>query len=211
MPTGLVEADDRADGRRRARDHQRRCARSTPASSITTGGSKGGMTAIYHRRFYPGRRRRHACRTSRRSRSAHPTLRYAGVPRHARHRRVPPGRARRRDRDARAPPRRDADARAGPGDEQMSLPYTRIPIGPAVESAIVSLEWSFWQYYGVELCGQVPATTATDADAVELPRQDLAGVGDTDDERRAVRRVLLPGVLPARLSRRRRRVPRRRT
>ena len=39
--------------------------------------------------------------------------------------------------------------------------YTRVLLGPAVESAIDSLEWSFWQYYGITFCTQVPATTAT--------------------------------------------------
>ena len=30
--------------------------------------------------------------------------------------------------------------------------YTRVAIGPALESAILGREWSFWQYYGVDEC-----------------------------------------------------------
>lgn len=40
--------------------------------------------------------------------------------------------------------------------------YTRIAIGPAVESAIQDLEWTFWQYYGLGACGSLPQPTDTD-------------------------------------------------
>ena len=46
--------------------------------------------------------------------------------------------------------------------------YTRIAIGPAVEAAILDLEWTFWQYYGVADCSEVPAIDATDAAMFEF-------------------------------------------
>ena len=50
---GLVEAHDRADGRRRARDRRRRCSTIYTGAFISTGGCKGGMTAVFYRRFFP--------------------------------------------------------------------------------------------------------------------------------------------------------------
>ena len=42
------------------------------------------------------------------------------------------------------------------------IAYTRIAIGPAVEAAVVTLYWSFWQFYGKDACASVPAPTASD-------------------------------------------------
>ena len=79
--------------------------------------------------------------------------------------------------------------------------YTRVPIGPAVESAVDSLEWSFWQYYGVTDCSVVPAVTATD-DAMWQFLDAISPVCESDDDSiAAFEAYVLPGVLPARLSR----------
>jgi hypothetical protein len=59
--------------------------------------------------------------------------------------------------------------------------YTRVLLGPAVESAIESLEWSFWQYYGITVCPQVPATTATD-DALWTFLDKISPPSDSDDD-----------------------------
>jgi hypothetical protein len=59
--------------------------------------------------------------------------------------------------------------------------YTRIAIGPALESAIESLEWSFWQYSGVAVCPDVPATTGSDA-AMYAFLEQVSPVEDSDDE-----------------------------
>jgi hypothetical protein len=45
----------------------------------------------------------------------------------------------------------------------MGDKYTRIALGPAVESAVDSLAWAFWQYGGVAQCPTVPAPTDTDS------------------------------------------------
>ena len=54
-------------------------------------------------------------------------------------------------------------ARAQAEVDAGGSPYTRIALGPAVESAILDLEWAFWQYEGVDACGAVPPPTASDA------------------------------------------------
>jgi hypothetical protein len=42
------------------------------------------------------------------------------------------------------------------------LSYTRVAVGPGVESAIDELEWSFWQYFGIDSCRSLPAVTDSD-------------------------------------------------
>jgi len=64
---------------------------------------------------------------------------------------------------------------------QSGHTYTRIALGPAVEGSIASLEWAFWQYYGVEFCPQVPAATASD-DALFDFLDEISPVGDNDDD-----------------------------
>jgi len=140
---------------------------------VSTGGSKGGMTALFYRRFYPD--------------DVAGTVAYVapisfGAP------------------DARYEPFIDvlgpddcraavvavatemlANRRAQMEALAMSqavangLSYTRVAIGPGVESAIDELEWSFWQYHGIDSCPNVPAVTDSDAalfnflDAVSPP------------------------------------------
>jgi hypothetical protein len=68
---------------------------------------------------------------------------------------------------------------------QMAYSYTRIAIGPAVESAIDSLEWSFWQYFGVGACSQVPPITATD-DTMWSFLDQISPPADSDDAETAL-------------------------
>jgi hypothetical protein len=58
--------------------------------------------------------------------------------------------------------------------------YTRIALGPAVESSIQGLEWSFWQYFGVTDCTQVPAVDASD-DAMFSFLDTIDPPSDNDD------------------------------
>ena len=130
------------------------------AAFLTTGGSKGGMTAIYHRRFYPD--------------DVDGTVPYVaplsfGAP----DPRYPPfldtigpvG-CRQAVRDLAvellANRRAMVEARTAAQAQTEGHAYTRIALGPAVESAIISLEWAFWQYYGVALCDAVPAPSGAD-------------------------------------------------
>ena len=152
---------------------------------LTSGGSKGGMTAVYHRRFYPDDVDGTVPYVAPISFGA-PDTRYVpfldtlGSPE-----------CRQAVRDAateilqhrRAAMLTSAETQA----TADNLQYTRIQIGPAVESAIVSLEWAFWQYYGINSCSRVPAVTATDdamwkfLDAVSPPSDNAdASIAEFD-------------------------------
>jgi hypothetical protein len=146
---------------------------------LTTGGSKGGMTAVYHRRFYPDDVAGTVPYVAPLSFGA-PDLRYAGFldtlgttgcRQQVRDVATEMLANRRAALLARAQDQAATDGRA----------YTRIAIGPAVESAIVSLEWTFWQYYGANVCGQVPATTATD-DTMWSFLDNISPVSDNADD-----------------------------
>ncbi|HTL33079.1 MAG TPA: S28 family serine protease [Kofleriaceae bacterium] len=133
-----------------------------PGAFLTSGGSKGGMTAIYHRRFYPDDVDGTVPYVAPISFGA-PDLRYEPFLDT-----LGPDACRQAVRDLAV--EMLAHRRTGMLDKTnaqalaKNYAYTRIPVGPAVESAIVSLEWSFWQYYGVTYCDAVPATTASDDD-----------------------------------------------
>jgi len=127
---------------------------------VTTGGSKGGMTAVFHRRFYPD--------------DVDATVPYvapisfaAPDPRYApfldtigttscrtalRTAATEMLQNRRAALLAKAQAQADAEGHT----------YTRIALGPALESSIASFEWAFWQYVGVQYCGQVPGPGASD-------------------------------------------------
>lgn len=131
-----------------------------PAAWISSGPSKGGMTAVYHRRFYPDDVAGTVAYVAPQS-FAIPDPRYAsfidtvGTPacRAAIRAYTTEMLANRR---AALLSRAQADATTN------GHSYTRIAIGPALESAIQDFEWTFWQYYGVDRCPIIPPTTATD-------------------------------------------------
>jgi hypothetical protein len=146
-----------------------------PGAFITTGGSKGGMTATYHRRFYPDDVDGTVPYVAPLSFAA-PDVRYtafvdsigtdscrsalrAAATEMLQHRRAA------------------LETRAA---AQSGHTYTRIALGPAVEGSVASLEWAFWQYYGVEFCPQVPAATASD-DALFDFLDEISPIGDNDD------------------------------
>ena len=134
-----------------------------PGKFVTTGGSKGGMTAIYHRRFYPDDVDGTVPYVAPISFGA-PDTRY-----NAFFDTVGPPACRQAVRDVakellqnrRAMVEAKAMEQALDPDEPHS--YSRIQLRPAVESSIISLEWAFWQYYGFSFCSTVPAVTDTDA------------------------------------------------
>jgi hypothetical protein len=127
---------------------------------VRTGASKGGMTATYHRRFYPD--------------DVVGTIPYVAPLSHG-----APDLAYGPFVDAIGPMAcRDAlraaqielldnrfpEMLALAQDQATTegIDYTRIAIGPAVESAMTGIEWAFWQYYGVGFCDAVPPITASD-------------------------------------------------
>lgn len=133
---------------------------------VTTGASKGGMTAVFHRRFYPD--------------DVAGTLAYVAPLSLA----IPDARYAPFLDDVGTPACRDAVraiaremlenrraalvALAQDQADTTGLVYTRIALGPAVEAAIADLEWTFWQHYGLAACPAVPATNATDQDLFDF-------------------------------------------
>lgn len=146
---------------------------------VTAGGSKGGMTAVYHRRFYPDDVDGTVAYVAPISFGA-PDPRYAAFVDT-----LGPVGCRQAVRDVATEmlaARRDAMlARA---QQQTSSTYTRVAIGAALEAAIASLEWTFWQYAGVEACGGVPPVTASD-DALFAFLDEISPVSDCDDQQLA--------------------------
>jgi hypothetical protein len=126
---------------------------------VTTGGSKGGAAAVFHRRFYPD--------------DADGTIGYVAPISFS----LADNRYPRYVEDIGEPACREAvrhlatlmldtvhrpviEARAqAQAQDQAGQPvhlYTRVEIGPAVEAAVASLEWTFWQVFGVDRCVDVP-------------------------------------------------------
>ena len=150
---------------------------------LATGGSKGGMTAMFYRRFFPD--------------DVDGTVPYvAPISYAAPDPRYPPYLAQVGTADCRAAVRamavemlsnRRADFVALAQDEASSMgySYTRVAIGPAVESAIIGLEWSFWQYFGESYCSTIPATTATSDDLYTFLGM-ISPVSSSDDDQCAL-------------------------
>jgi hypothetical protein len=144
---------------------------------ISTGGSKGGMTAVFHRRFYPD--------------DVDGTVAYvapisfgAPDPRYARHLSgIGPISCRQKVQDLAvellANRRQAMYARA---ESQTEHSYTRVKLGAALEAAIVALEWTFWQFSGKPDCNSVPPTTADDETLFAF-LDKISPVSDNDDER----------------------------
>ena len=146
-----------------------------PGAFLTTGGSKGGMTATYHRRFYPDDvdgtvpyvapisfgapdDRYTAFVDGIGPTSCRNALRAAAIEMLQNRRAVLESRA----------------------SAQPNHAYTRIALGAAVEVSVAALEWAFWQYWGVEYCSDVPPVTASDDELFDF-LDAVAPVGDSDD------------------------------
>lgn len=142
---------------------------------LTTGGSKGGMTAVYHRRFYPDDVAGTVPYVAPQSFGA-PDTRYD-----AQFATIGPPACRAAVQAVATEllaHRRDAITALAAG--QAGHAYTRVSLAAAVEGAIAALEWSFWQYHGVTECAQVPAPTADDATLFAF-LDAVSPVTDSDD------------------------------
>jgi len=145
---------------------------------LETGHSKGGMTSVYHRRFHPG--------------DIDGTIAYVapisfGAPdyRYEAHvEALGPAACRQAVRDLQVELLRNRramlDQRAAAEAAATGAVYGRVTRAAAVESAVVSLEWAFWQYAGAEACPGVPSTAATD-DAVWQFLSEVSGVSSSSD------------------------------
>ena len=146
-------------------------------SFLSTGGSKGGMAAVFHRRFYPDDVDGTVAYVAPISFGA-PDGRYAPFLET-----LGPAACREAVRNAAVrmlSSRREA--MCSNAERQTQHSYTRVALGPAVEAAIVSLEWTFWQYSGVTRCPDVPGPDATD-DELFAFLDDVSPVSDNDDRR----------------------------
>lgn len=148
-------------------------------SFVTTGASKGGMTAVYHRRFFPDDVDATIPYVAPISFGA-PDTRYVAFLDT-----LGTTSCRQAVRDAALELIKNRRAqmvqRATDQATAQHLSYSRIPIEPAVESSIASIEWAFWQYSGVQFCPMVPPVTANDDDMFDF-LDAVAPISDNDDD-----------------------------
>jgi hypothetical protein len=137
-----------------------------PGAWLSTGGSKGGMTSIFHRRFYPDDVDATVPYVAPINRG-NPDPRYDAFVDN-----LGPADCRAALRALQVEMlqnrRAELEERARAQAAAAGYRYTRVAVGPAVESAIASLEWSFWQYHGVGLCSAIPAVTASNGALAEF-------------------------------------------
>jgi hypothetical protein len=147
--------------------------------AATTGASKGGMTSSYHRRFYPDDVVAAFPYVAPLSFSDKDTryLEFLDT--------VGTASCRKAVRDLQVEMlknRRAAlETRANAEASNMGVQFSRVAVGPAVEVAVVSLDFVFWQYSGITQCNAVPATNATDDQIYDFLSQ-ISPVLDSTDE-----------------------------
>jgi len=149
-----------------------------PVAWLTSGASKGGMATVFHRRFWPDDVDGSVPYVAPISFGA-PDYRYdepyqalgAATCRHALQDLQVEMLSNRRDM---------LEARAAQDASDNGYRYTRVALGPAVESAVGSLYWAFWQYYGQPWCGTVPPVSASDDDVWSF-LQTISPVDGSDD------------------------------
>jgi hypothetical protein len=142
---------------------------------ISTGGSKGGMTAIFYRRFFPD--------------DVAGTVPYvapisfgAPDPRYPAYlAQVGNATCRQHVRDLATELLANRRAAMEAAAEAQGNSFTRVALRPAVESAIISFEWSFWQYFGITQCDGLPGISADDATLFKLLDR-VSPPSDSDDD-----------------------------
>jgi hypothetical protein len=146
---------------------------------LTTGSSKGGMTAVFHRRFYPD--------------DVDGTIAYVApltfgtddprYPQQFNKIGTPECREKVRLASRAMLAHRDhmlALAQAQADNDVPKHVYSRVQLGPSVEAAIAGVEWGFWQMWGIADCGNVPAPTASDEELFAF-LDEVSPVTDYDD------------------------------
>jgi NAD(P)-dependent dehydrogenase (short-subunit alcohol dehydrogenase family) len=146
---------------------------------LETGASKGGMTSIYHRRFWPDDVDATVAYVAPISFAA-PDYRYEP---HLEAIGPPACRTALRQFQAELLRNRRAalEARAAAEAAALDRSYTRVALPAAVESAVVGLEWAFWQFAGAASCADIPPVTASDEQAFSF-LQAINEVGSSDDD-----------------------------
>lgn len=131
------------------------------AAWISTGASKGGMTSIYHRRFWPddvAGTIPYVAPISFGNPDTNYQTFYDQIGTEECRNSLWEVAAEMLKRRSRLEKRAESEMNAG------GWTYERVPVGPALESSVQSLYWSFWQYLGIDYCSIIPATTASDDD-----------------------------------------------
>jgi hypothetical protein len=146
---------------------------------VETGASKGGMTSVYHRRFWPDDVDATVAYVAPISFAA-PDYRYEP---HLEAIGPPACRTALRQFQAELLRNRRAalEARAAAEAAARDRSYTRVALPAAVESAVVGLEWAFWQFAGAASCADIPPVTASDEQAFSF-LQAINEVGSSDDD-----------------------------
>lgn len=146
---------------------------------LETGASKGGMTSIYHRRFYPDDVDATVAYVAPLSLGA-PDYRYEA---HVEQLGPPACRQALRDLQVELLTNRRAmlEQRAQNEAAQRGYQYTRIALPVAVESAVTSIEWAFWQYLGYAECSTVPVATDSDQEVWDFLGVVSGVSGSADD------------------------------
>jgi hypothetical protein len=149
------------------------------ATWLSTGASKGGMTSVYHRRFWPDDVDGTVPYVAPLSFGA-PDDRYdaftdaVGTPA-----------CRQALQDLQVElltNRRDMLLQRATDEATLNqLQYTRIPIEVAVESSVQGIYWAWWQYTGITYCDQVPTVAATDDEMWSFLQYISSVSGNTDD------------------------------
>ena len=142
---------------------------------ISTGGSKGGMTAIFYRRFFPDDVAGTVPYVAPISFAA-PDLRYPTYLAQ-----IGTADCRQHVRDLATEMLSNRRAAMELAAAAQGNSFTRVVIGPAVESAIISFEWSFWQYFGITQCANLPAITDDDATLFKVLDR-VSPPSDSDDD-----------------------------
>lgn len=144
---------------------------------ISTGASKGGMTSVYHRRFWPDDLAGTVPYVAPISFGA-PDYDYDAFTDNLG---TPACRTALQQLQLELLDRRAMlESRAAAQAADEGYQYTRVALAPAVESAVVSLYWAFWQYYGGAWCSSVPAPTGDDAALWEF-LDFISPVSDSSD------------------------------
>lgn len=148
-----------------AADHHRLVAALRPYLSgrwVSTGASKGGMTAVYHRRFYPGDVDASVPYVAPHS-EAEADARY--IPFVANDGADPACRARLAGFQRQVLTRRDE---IKPRMTAAGAKFTRLGVDKALEHSVLELPFSFWQYKTQALCAGIPADGAPAADVYKF-------------------------------------------
>jgi hypothetical protein len=147
---------------------------------VTTGASKGGMTSIFHRRFYPDDVDGTVAYVAPISFGA-PDDRYVAFLEQTG---LPDCRAKLDAFQREVLTRRTAmTARMG----QNGTSYTILGVDVAFEHAALEFPWTFWQYDAPIACDTIPDPSATDDELYDfldhgVPANPLSGYGDDDIE-----------------------------